>query len=82
MKIESKSLWIAGSLAFTSIMGSFYIISQGRTLEGVAATPGTLATLAGVFIYGKRQRRQDSAQSRDQAQDSHEDFPKILPPED
>ncbi len=40
-------------IAMTIIIGGFFMIWQGKSLEGMTSIIGAIATLAGVFVFGK-----------------------------
>lgn len=44
-------------VAMTAVGGGIYLILQGKDGYGLAAIIGALASLAGVFIYGKKKQR-------------------------
>jgi uncharacterized membrane protein len=46
-------------LSFVVVTGSVWLISIGKSTEGLTAILANLVTLAGIFIYGKvRQKRE------------------------
>ena len=49
----SKGQIFAFIIAMTIIIGGFLLIWHGKSLEGMTSIIGAIATLAGVFIYGK-----------------------------
>lgn len=46
-------------LALVVVLGAIYAIVQGYDFAGVAAIVSALATLAGVFVYGTKSRRDE-----------------------
>lgn len=46
-------------VAMTAVVGGIILILKGKDGYGLAAIIAALASLAGVFIYGKRQQRKD-----------------------
>ena len=53
-------------VAMTAVVGGIQLILRGRDGYGLAAIIAALASLAGVFIYGKSKQRKDLA---DKAED-------------
>jgi len=51
-------------LALTAIVGGIYLISIGKSTSGLVSILGTLASLAGVFIYGRRKQAEERKQKR------------------
>ena len=41
-------------LGMTGIAGGLYLVLQGRSVEGLSAFLAALASLLGVYVYGKR----------------------------
>ncbi|MBZ5526969.1 MAG: DUF2335 domain-containing protein [Acidobacteriia bacterium] len=53
-------------VAMTAVIGGIFLILKGKDGYGLAAIIGALASLAGVFIYGKsRQRKELDAKAED-----------------
>ena len=46
-------------LSFCVICGGLFLIYQGESIEGIGTVLTTLAALAGVFVYGRRQQRKE-----------------------
>ena len=57
------SLLIAFALAFRLIDGSINSIQQGQSIEGLLGIGGTVAVIAGAFLYRDRKRRRDQSES-------------------
>ena len=57
-------------LAMTALGGGFALVAYGRDAGGIAAIVTSLATLAGVFIYGKRKQQQERAEKIQQVNQS------------
>jgi uncharacterized membrane protein YoaK (UPF0700 family) len=55
---------LAFIIAMTVILGGFYMIYKGKSIEGITALVTALAALAGTFIYGKRQQQQPPTQEQ------------------
>jgi uncharacterized membrane protein len=51
-------------LGLSGLAAAVYLIQQGKELGGAAAFIGSLATLAGLFIYGKRKQESDLEKRR------------------
>lgn len=41
-------------ISLTTIIGAIYLLSIGRTIEGLSTMLGILGSLVGIFIYGKK----------------------------
>ncbi len=63
-KLESRDqkiypfLYIFGQLlgtiiGFIALLGGFYLLYSGKTIEGYTTLVGTVGTLVGVYIYNK-----------------------------
>lgn len=46
-------------LGLAGLAAAFYLIKLGRELGGAAAFVASLATLAGLFVYGRRKQEQN-----------------------
>lgn len=64
VKNERRGQYLAFILAAITLSGSFWIISLGRSPEGIAGIIGTLVTLAGVFIFGRWSQRREMSEKR------------------
>lgn len=60
LKFESRGQWLAASITLAIVIGGFWVISKGHSLEGVAPMISAMVVLAGVFIFGRRKRNQRS----------------------
>jgi uncharacterized membrane protein len=49
-------------VAMTAVVGGIYLISIGKSTAGLVAVIGSLASLVGVFIYGKHQQAKERSQ--------------------
>lgn len=56
-------------LGLVAIGGGIYLISTGKDVQGLVAIVGALATLAGVFIWG-RWRQEKERDKKRQEQES------------
>jgi hypothetical protein len=45
----------------TAVLGGIYLATQGQELGGYSLVLGTVATLAGVFVYGRKSARKELA---------------------
>jgi len=48
-------------IGMTAVMGGIYLATQGQELGGYSIVLGTVAGLAGVFVYGRRAAKQELA---------------------
>lgn len=46
-------------ICLVALLGGFYLIATGKNGYGLASIIGSLATLAGVFVYAKREQRKE-----------------------
>ena len=46
------------------VLGGFYLVSIGKDGYGIAAVLGSIASLVGVYIYGKERTERERAQKR------------------
>jgi hypothetical protein len=46
-------------LGLVTIVGGLFLLFQGKDIQGYSLLVGTVATLAGVFIYGKKQNKKE-----------------------
>ena len=54
----------AWSLGMASIVGGAWIISIGKSAEGLSLIIGSLGSLVGVFLYGKRSTQKELEKKR------------------
>lgn len=54
---QRLGLILGALLCLVSIAGGIYLISNDKDISGLAAIITPLATLAGVFVYAKREQR-------------------------
>ena len=48
-------------IGMSAVLGGIYLATQGQELGGYSLVLGTVATLAGVFVYGRRSAHQELA---------------------
>ena len=79
LKLEAKGQWFAFGITLAIVGGGFYVISQGYSIAGLVPMIGAIATLAGVFVYGKRKSRNNQSDSVDRKgkSDFQPDVPKL-----
>jgi uncharacterized membrane protein len=46
-------------LAMTAVLGGIFLIHEGKEVTGIVSIIGALASLVGVFIYGKKKQKKD-----------------------
>lgn len=80
LKREATGQWFAFCITLAIVGGGFYVISQGYSIGGLVPMIGAIATLAGVFIYGKRKSRKDRSGSVDRKgkDDLQPNVPKLV----
>ena len=62
-----NSRWglVAGwSIGMISVIGGVWIISIGKSAEGLATLVGSLGSLVGIYIYGKHSTRKELERKR------------------
>ncbi|MCY4256138.1 MAG: DUF2335 domain-containing protein [Gammaproteobacteria bacterium] len=79
LKLEAKGQWFAFGITLAIVGGGFYVISQGYSIGGLVPMIGAIATLAGLFIYGKRKNQKNQSGSADGIgqRDFQPDIPKL-----
>jgi len=67
---EKRGQWFAFALALLMFVGAFLLVWQGKSVAGLTLLIAEIATLVGLFIYGKEskyreleRRRQDLLES-------------------
>ena len=58
---QTLGLILGALISLVTIVGGIYLILKGKDISGLAAVITTLASLAGVFIYAKRDQRLERA---------------------
>lgn len=56
---ERHGQYLAFILAAIALVGSFWVIALGKSPAGITGIIGTLATLAAVFVYGRRSQQKE-----------------------
>jgi len=59
---QKRGSWFAFIICMTAIIGGVYLIAIGKNGYGLASIIGSLATLAGVFFFGKRKEEKELRQ--------------------
>jgi len=79
LRKEAVGQWFAFLVALAALGTGTYLISVGRSLEGMGTTLAALAGLIGVFIYGKRRgrRARPDHHARDAANVPSPDVPRV-----
>ena len=61
---EKTGVVLGFILSLIVISGGFVMVWAGKNVEGLVAILAPLATLASVFVYGKRNQRKELAEKR------------------
>jgi uncharacterized membrane protein len=56
---QARGSHYAFIICLITIVGGFVLIAMGKSIYGVSAVIGSLATLAGVFVLAKRDQRKE-----------------------
>ena len=56
---QARGLHYAFIICLITIVGGFVLIGMGKSIYGISAVIGSLATLAGVFVIAKREQRKE-----------------------
>jgi len=56
---QARGSHYAFLICLVSIVGGFVLIGMGKSIVGVSAVIGSLATLTSVFLLAKREQRRD-----------------------
>lgn len=51
-------------VALTSILSGVYLILHDKSVAGLVSILGTVATLAGIFVYGKHIQKKELSQKK------------------
>jgi uncharacterized membrane protein len=62
---QARGMVFAFILSFVTIIGGFGLVATGKSLAGVATIIGSLATLAAVFVYARREQQKERAAKSD-----------------
>jgi uncharacterized membrane protein len=65
IKSQTRGSWFGFIISMTAIVGGIYLIKLGKSTEGLIAIIGSLAALAGVFVYGKRKESKELKEKSD-----------------
>jgi len=65
LRHESLGQVFAFIIALAAVSGSLALLWAGRSVEGLTGMLGTLATLAGVFVYGRWSKQRELAEKRE-----------------
>lgn len=63
---EKRGQHYAFALGALAIVGGVALIAGGKDVQGLASILGALATLAGVFIYGRHQQAKERQRKREE----------------
>lgn len=61
VKSESRGQWLGAAIVLACIIAGVFLIMYDKPTAGLVAILGPVATLAGVFLYGKRSQQQQLA---------------------
>ncbi len=64
LSIQKWGLVAATIIALTICVGGIWLISTGKSTEGLSALVGAVVSLVGLFIYGGRRQVQEQAKKR------------------
>ncbi len=56
---QTRGSWFAFILALVTILGGFFLLYEGKSVLGMTAIIGSIASLVGVFIYSKHEQRKE-----------------------
>ena len=65
VRSQSRGQWMAFVLALVILLGGFLLIYLNKDILGTAFVGGDLVAMLGVFIYGKRDQRQQLRRKAD-----------------
>jgi len=58
---QARGSHYAFIICIVTIVGGFALIALGKSVVGISAIVGSLATLAGVFVVARREQRKERA---------------------
>ena len=61
---EKRGQWFAFALALLIFVGSFLLVWQGKSVAGLTLLIAEIATLVGLFIYGKESKHRELERRR------------------
>lgn len=56
---QARGSHYAFIICLVTIIGGFVMIGMGKSIYGISAVIGSLATLAGVFVFAKREQKKE-----------------------
>jgi uncharacterized membrane protein len=59
LKSQTRGSWFGFILSMTAILGGIYLITLGKSAQGLTAIIGSLTALTAVFIYGKKKESRE-----------------------
>jgi uncharacterized membrane protein len=62
---QTRGSHYAFIISLVTIIGGFVLIGMGKSVIGVSAVIGSLATLAGVFIFAKIEQKRERVEKQD-----------------
>jgi len=62
LSAETRGQYLSFILGMTAIVIGGVLLWNGKNVEGLIAILGTLGTLAGVFIWGRRRQERERAE--------------------
>jgi uncharacterized membrane protein len=62
---QARGSHYAFIISLVTIIGGFVLIGMGKSVIGVSAVIGSLATLAGVFIFAKIEQKRERVEKQD-----------------
>lgn len=67
---EKRGQWFAFALALLMFVGAFLLVWQGKSVAGLTLLIAEIATLAGLFIYGKESKHRELERRRQELLES------------
>ena len=59
IRAQERGQWMAYSIGFAAIIGGILLLFFDKPLAGYSVLVGAVATLVGVFVYGKGRQRKE-----------------------
>jgi uncharacterized membrane protein len=66
---QTRGSYFAFILCFTAILGGVWLIAHGQSTEGLVAIITSIGSLAGLFIYNKKQQKKERDEKADALKD-------------